>query len=219
MSALSCTLTSHAVCSMWATVPSLATSASLSLHPAQHHPLAPLPACLLAPPPQDLPQDAPVLILFPGLTGGSGDSYVQHAVLQARHAGVRAAVFNSRGTADSPVLTPQFYSASFTDDTREVWHAWQHTPAARPTRSFAPNKKTGCWPIVCRPARFASLHAHPPTPTPTLTLTPIVTLLLQVIAHVRQAYPSSTLFAAGWSLGANILVNYLGEQVGVCGDT
>jgi predicted alpha/beta-fold hydrolase len=29
-------------------------------------------------------------------------------------------VFNSRGTASSPVLTPQFYSASFTDDTREV---------------------------------------------------------------------------------------------------
>lgn len=34
----------------------------------------------------------------------------------------------------------------------------------------------------------------------------------QVIAHVRACYPSSTLFAAGWSLGANILVNYLGEQ-------
>jgi hypothetical protein len=29
-------------------------------------------------------------------------------------------VFNSRGTAQSPVLTPQFYSASYTDDTREV---------------------------------------------------------------------------------------------------
>jgi predicted alpha/beta-fold hydrolase len=75
---------------------------------------------LLCFPLQDLPADAPVLILFPGLTGGSGDSYVQHAVLQARHAGIRAAVFNSRGTADSPVLTPQFYSASFTGDTREV---------------------------------------------------------------------------------------------------
>lgn len=74
---------------------------------------------------QDLPADAPVLILFPGLTGGSGDSYVQHAVLQARHAGIRAAVFNSRGTADSPVITPQFYSASFTDDTREVREAIQ----------------------------------------------------------------------------------------------
>jgi predicted alpha/beta-fold hydrolase len=35
---------------------------------------------------------------------------------------------------------------------------------------------------------------------------------LQVIAYVRQRYPDSTLYAAGWSLGANILVNYLGEQ-------
>lgn len=74
---------------------------------------------------QDLPADAPVLVLFPGLTGGSGDSYVQHAVLAARHVGIRAAVFNSRGTADSPVLTPQFYSASFTEDTREVRFTWK----------------------------------------------------------------------------------------------
>lgn len=77
---------------------------------------------------QDLPADAPVLILFPGLTGGSCDSYVQHAVLHARHAGIRAAVFNSRGTADSPVLTPQFYSASFTDDTREVGLGFRGAP-------------------------------------------------------------------------------------------
>ena len=29
-------------------------------------------------------------------------------------------VFNSRGTSDSPVVTAQFYSASFTDDMRCV---------------------------------------------------------------------------------------------------
>lgn len=42
------------------------------------------PATLALPPPavpQQLPQDAPVLILLPGLTGGSEDSYVQHAVV------------------------------------------------------------------------------------------------------------------------------------------
>jgi hypothetical protein len=65
-----------------------------------------------------LPDDAPVLILLPGLTGGSGDSYVRHAVLQARESGIRAVVFNSRGTADSPVTSTQFYSASFTGDMR-----------------------------------------------------------------------------------------------------
>jgi hypothetical protein len=30
------------------------------------------------------------------------------------------------------------------------------------------------------------------------------------VAHVRNRYPSSTLFAAGWSLGANIMTRYLG---------
>lgn len=61
----------------------------------------PHPAC--RPSSQALPDDAPVLILFPGLTGGSGDSYVQHAVQQARGVGLRAAVFNSRGTAGRQV--------------------------------------------------------------------------------------------------------------------
>jgi predicted alpha/beta-fold hydrolase len=35
-----------------------------------------------------------------------------------------------------------------------------------------------------------------------------------VVAHVRNRYPSSTLFAAGWSLGANIMTRYLGGWVG-----
>lgn len=102
---------------------------------------------------QQLPSDAPVLILLPGLTGGSEDSYVQHAVVHAREAGIRAVVFNSRGTSASPVTTPQFYSASYTGDLR------------------------------C------------------------------VVAHVAsQLPPGAPLYAAGWSLGANILTKYLGEE-------
>jgi len=100
----------------------------------------------------ELGADAPVLILLPGLTGGSGDTYVQHAVIHAKKAGIRAIVFNSRGTSDSPVTTAQFYSASFTGD------------------------------MKC------------------------------VVAHISSKYPSSRIFAAGWSLGANILTRYLGEE-------
>ncbi len=114
-------------------------------------PEAPLNALTLVA--QDLPEDAPVLLLFPGLTGGSGCSYVLHAVRRAKQAGIRAVVFNSRGTADSPVTSPQFYSASYTEDTRAV------------------------------------------------------------VEHVTKARPRSILLAAGWSLGANILLRYLGEQV------
>lgn len=35
--------------------------------------------------------------------------------------------------------------------------------------------------------------------------------LRQVIAHVLGRYPKSNVYAVGWSLGANILVRYLGE--------
>lgn len=32
-----------------------------------------------------------------------------------------------------------------------------------------------------------------------------------VAAHVQQRFPDSKLLAMGWSLGANILVRYLGQ--------
>ncbi|KAK4804320.1 hypothetical protein SAY86_004137 [Trapa natans] len=99
-----------------------------------------------------IPPDSPVLILLPGLTGGSQDTYVRHMLVRARSKGFRVVVFNSRGCADSPVTTPQFYSASFTGDIREV------------------------------------------------------------VAHVGNLYPKANLYAIGWSLGANILVRYLGQE-------
>ena len=73
---------------------------------------------------QALPDDAPVLILLPGLTGGSHDSYVRHMVGAASLNGMRAVVFNSRGTSDGVVTSPQFYSASYTGDMRSALHTW-----------------------------------------------------------------------------------------------
>ncbi|XP_052141529.1 embryogenesis-associated protein EMB8 [Oryza glaberrima] len=103
-----------------------------------------------------LPRDAPVLILLPGLTGGSDDTYVRHMLLRARNKGWRVVVFNSRGCAGSPVTTAKFYSASFTGDLR------------------------------------------------------------QVVDHVLGRFPQSNVYAVGWSLGANILVRYLGEETDKC---
>ncbi|KAL7184828.1 hypothetical protein ACSBR2_026881 [Camellia fascicularis] len=103
-----------------------------------------------------LPPDSPLLILLPGLTGGSGDAYVRHMLARARKNRWRVVVFNSRGCGDSPVTTPQFYSASFIEDLREV------------------------------------------------------------VAHVGTRYPNANLYAVGWSLGANILVQYLGQESHNC---
>ncbi|KAK6947991.1 Alpha/beta hydrolase fold-1 [Dillenia turbinata] len=67
-----------------------------------------------------LPANSPVVILLPGLTGGSQDAYVRHMLVRARSEGWRVVVFNSRGCGNGPVITPQFYSASFVKDLREV---------------------------------------------------------------------------------------------------
>lgn len=50
--------------------------------------------------------------------GGSRDSYVQYTLKAARELGIRGIVFNYRGVADSPVVTPKLYSASHTGDFR-----------------------------------------------------------------------------------------------------
>lgn len=136
--------------------------------------------------------------------------------VHAREAGIRAVVFNSRGTSDSPVSTAQFYSASFTDDMRCVdlrgfgcwlmqqccmWvllalnRAWLF-PGARWKRR------------LCMQALYASCCVvWPPPPSSAHPQRPARS---NVVAHVRNRYPCSLLFAAGWSLGANIMTRYLG---------
>ncbi|KAK4489235.1 hypothetical protein RD792_005031 [Penstemon davidsonii] len=103
-----------------------------------------------------LPPDSPLLILLPGLTGGSEDTYVRHMLLRARSKGWRVVVFNSRGCGNSPVTTAQFYSASFLGDISEV------------------------------------------------------------VEHIGNRYPRANLYAVGWSIGANILVQYVGQESHSC---
>ncbi|KAK2077971.1 hypothetical protein QBZ16_003839 [Prototheca wickerhamii] len=67
-----------------------------------------------------LPSSAPVVIFLPGLTSGSRETYVQHAVHSAAASGLRPIVFNMRGTGDVPLHTAQFFSAAYTGDFREV---------------------------------------------------------------------------------------------------
>ena len=101
---------------------------------------------------RELPDDAPVLMLMSGIAGGSHDKYLKHFLRRAHNAGYRCVAFNCRGTSDSPLTTPQFYSASFTGDVRAV------------------------------------------------------------VDELAMRWPGAPLFAVGWSLGANILTNFLGEE-------
>ncbi|KAI5124550.1 hypothetical protein M0805_003072 [Coniferiporia weirii] len=73
-----------------------------------------------------LPDDAPIVVVMHGLTGGSHESYVRAILAQAvRPKGegglcYRGIVVNFRGCAGVPMTSGQLYSAGHTDDLRQA---------------------------------------------------------------------------------------------------
>ena len=154
---------------------------------------AALPAAL---PP--LRPDSPVLLLLSGIAGGSADSYVKHFVSAARACGFRPVCFNSRGCAGGPVTVPQFYSASFTGCA--CMQQQQQNPRCERCARFA----RAAWGASCSLCADTIECCH--------KCRFWFRDIREVVPQVRARFPSAPLFAIGWSLGANILVNYLGEE-------
>lgn len=73
---------------------------------------------------EKMPEDAPIIVVKHGLTGGSYESYVRAILARACASldqgglGMRGVVCNFRGCAGTPVTSAQFYSAGHTDDLR-----------------------------------------------------------------------------------------------------
>ena len=114
------------------------------------------------------------------------DAYVRHMLLRARTKGWRVFVFNSLGCGDSPVTTPQV-------NTVATLYVYEQVLVSLFRRNLSKQNISICDTDV------------------QFYLASFLGDMREVVSHVTGRYPNANVYSVGWSVGANILVRYLGQ--------
>ncbi|CRK96417.1 CLUMA_CG009833, isoform A [Clunio marinus] len=94
--------------------------------------------------------DAPVVVILPGLTGESQAEYIKCLATQANKNGIKCVVFNNRGLGGISLKTPRLYCAANCEDLSEV---------VNHVHNLYPNVKKGATGISMEfDSHFTSIH-------------------------------------------------------------
>lgn len=134
-------------------------------------------------------------------------------LVRARSKGFRVVVFNSRGCGDSPVTTPQVLPEHLVNSPIS-FSCFKSNQVSYALSWINFNF------LVLRKIWFCSYLGEKLSVALTASLyekwmqfysASFTGDIREVVAHVGNLYPNANLYAVGWSLGANILVRYLGQ--------
>jgi predicted alpha/beta-fold hydrolase len=157
--------------------------------------------------------DSPLLVVFPGLTGGSGTKYIRQLVLRARLEGYRTVVANYRGFG-LPLQTPMVSTGV---DVRDVFELMAHVHGRFPQ---APLMLAGFSMGANIMTKYLGLKSSTElqagvTPVPIRSAVSVSNAFdFQELSRNLESYPNSLLYSRflAWQIKRNIIKPCLENQ-------